>query len=260
MPRKHLPDRPDALWHVTQRINWQAWHLEKPAEYEVLRDAVTNAAAAFDIDLMAYAVMSNHFHSVVRSPSESHYLRHTTYRTRCRHRKPYPRTHPKSGVVGQYVRRYALETAHRIQNQLGVDGHLWEKKHDRVLIRSPRQLIFTIAYDHRNPVVAKMVSRPEHYPRSSAREWAGLGASEIPILTRDDPVFGLPWAELRQKVLLYQESDRLGAVMREFRGHGLRLDTPRGAELLNDLLDEFGFPAAMSEAAKCGPRVRRRRT
>jgi hypothetical protein len=113
-----------------------------------------------------------------------------------------------------------------------------------VLIRSPRQLIATIAYDHRNPVKAGMVLEPEEFDRSSARYWRSHGASSIPLLQRDELPFDMTWSDLRARVLEYQRHRQLDLAMEQFARSGVRLDTPEGAALLDTLLDEAGLPSA----------------
>jgi len=244
MPRTRLPDRPDGLWHVTQRVNWQVWHLHSEWSYAELVRAVEESAMAFDVDVLAFVAMSNHFHATVRSPEQTRYRIHTTRSTRGGHRRPYPRGHPKSGVIGQFVRQYSLRVAHRVQSRLGVSGHFWEGPHDRVLIGSPRHLVATVAYDHRNPVKAGMTMRPEEYARSSAGHWAGQGASPVALLQRADLPFGLSWSELRERVLEYQEYRQLDVVMEEMARSRKRIDSREGAEMFERLLDDARLPSA----------------
>ncbi|MHC4848594.1 MAG: transposase [Planctomycetota bacterium] len=241
MPRKRAPDNPDAVWHLTQRVNWRVWHLQPETAYRELMQAVGAAAADFDVDVFSYAAMSNHVHSVVRSPAEDEYRGLTGRRGRNRHWRPYPAAHPKSQVIGQFVRQYSLRVARRVQERLGISGHFWERRHDRVLIQTPRQLIASIAYDHRNPVKASMVLRAEDYERSSAAFWAGQGASDIHLMRRSVLPFGLSWPELRAKVLKWQKHARLDEVMEALRERGLRLDSEKGAVLFDQMLAETGL-------------------
>jgi REP element-mobilizing transposase RayT len=241
MARQRAPDHPDAVWHLTQRVNWQVWHLLPLTAYRELVDAVGAAAEDFDVDVFSYSAMSNHVHSVVRSPAEDEYRRHTGRRGTNRHWRPYPAAHPKSAVIGQFVRQYSLRIARRVQDRLGIRGHFWEQRHDRVLIRTPRQLVASIAYDHRNPVKANMVLRAEDYERSSAAFWTGQGASDIPLMRHGVLPFGLTWPELRAKVLRWQKHDRLDEVMGALQERGLRLDSEKGARLFDQMLTETGL-------------------
>jgi REP element-mobilizing transposase RayT len=244
MPRTRLPDRPNGLWHLTHRVNHQVWHLHPERSYGELVRAVEESALAFDVDILAFVAMSNHFHAVVRSPAEERYRVHTTRQSRGRHRRAFPGGHPRAGVIGQFVRKCALQVARRIQSRLGVSGHLWEGPHDRVLIRSRRQLVATIAYDHRNPVKAGITARPEEYSRSSAAHWAGEGSSPISLLQRSDLPFESAWPDLQRSVLEYQKCRQLDLVMEQVMLSRTRIDSPRGAETLERLLNEAGLPSA----------------
>ncbi|MHC4937681.1 MAG: transposase [Planctomycetota bacterium] len=238
---KNHPDQPDATWHLTQRVNWRAWHLEPDGAYAKVVEAFDEAATRFGVDVLSFVAMSNHIHACLRSPAESRFRELTSRRTKCRHRRPYPRGHTKSSVIGQFARQFSLHVAHAIQDDLGLEGHLWGGPHDRRLVRSPRHLVAVIAYGHRNPVKAGMVSKPEDYGRSTAAWWASNGPSPLPVVRRGELPFDLSLEELRSAVLAYQADRQLDAAMAEFARTRLRPDSDVGAARLESILDEYGL-------------------
>jgi len=135
---------------VTARVNWQEWHLDDEQAFEIFMRHLQAAAERFSMEVLAYVVMSNHYHTITRSPPERRYRELTGSRSRCRHLRPYPKGSPRSNVVGQFVRHFHLATARSLQGRLGVKGHLWEEKHHRRRILDARDLVFTMAYDHFN--------------------------------------------------------------------------------------------------------------
>src|SRR5512139_2993063 len=72
---RHLDrkDAPDTLWHVSARVNWQAWHLVTEQAFRAFTDCFGRAVERFAMDLIAFVLMSNHFHAVLRSPPEHVY-------------------------------------------------------------------------------------------------------------------------------------------------------------------------------------------
>ena len=248
-------DAPNTVWHITSRVNWRAWHLRTEEACQVFLECLSDSLKRFFVDLIAYVVMSNHYHAVVRSPHEEIYRELTGRRTRCRHFLPWPRRHPRSTVIGQCVRELQLSVGRRIQGELGLTGHFWEGKHHRRRLVDKWALVTAVAYDHRNPVVQGIAPRPEQYTRSSAAWWAGRGSSAVPLCTRPDFPFG-SLEDVREHVVRFQHDKRLDDVMAVFRKSGLPIDSPKGRRYLEKLMRAAGIDPLGNEpwpeAEGCG--------
>jgi len=242
-------DRPDAIWHVTSRVNWRVWHLKPEQAHAAFQEELRKSLARYDMELLSNAIMSNHFHLTMRSPAEEAFRRLTGRMTGCRHFRPWPRHHPKSSVVGQCMHDLKLAVAKRIQDDLGLTGHFWQGIHYRRRLVDPWALVVAIAYDHRNPVRAGMVARPEEYERSSAAWWRWGTPSPLPLATREDFPFGMSRAGFRECLLSFQEHKRLDDVMRVFHKSRLPIDSPRGREYLERLMRDAGLDPLGSRAA-----------
>jgi len=240
MPRTPRPvDAPDAIYHVTARVNWRVFHLEPHACVSVFFRVLRECLVRFGVDLLAFVLMSNHFHLVIRSPSETLFRNLTTRRLRCWHRKRWPKGHQKSSVRSQFMKRLMQCTSTRIQKELGISGHFWEKSHHARPVLDDIDLVATMAYDHLNPVEASMVHVPEEYRRSSAAWWHGGRQSPVPLLTGPLP-FGLTKEELRARLLGYQASRAFRDAMAEFEASGARLGTTEGLDALKAILRNRG--------------------
>jgi REP element-mobilizing transposase RayT len=239
-------DAPDTVWHVGSRVNWRTWHLVSEEAFRVFVSCFRRALERFGMDLLAFVLMSNHYHAVLRSPGAALYRQLTSRRTRCRHLRPYPPWHSKSGVVGQCLRQFKLDVANRIQRSLGLDGHFWDGKHFRKRVNDPDTLVVIMAYDHRNPVREAMVARPEDYPRSSAAWWLRGDPSALPLCQRGDLPFGLNPESLRADLLRFQENKRLDDVMEVFGKTKLDLYTEEGRAELERLMREAGLEPSAS--------------
>jgi len=228
MRRTHRADAPDTVWHVGSRVNWRAFHLQSEEAFRVFVGCLAHALARFGMDLLAFVLMSNHYHAIVRSPACAEYRRLTGRRTRCRHYRPYPPWHEKSTVVGQCLRHFKLAVARRMQEKLGLSGHFWEGKHFRKRVDSAGVLVVMMAYDHRNPVREGMVARPEDYARSSAAWWSFGKDSPLTLCRRKDLPFGLSHDGLRAQVLRCQNAKLLDDIMGAFANSGFSLETIEG--------------------------------
>jgi REP element-mobilizing transposase RayT len=244
MTRVDREDAPDTVWHVSARVNWQVFHLVSEQAYRVFIDCFGRSIERFAMDLISFVLMSNHFHSALKSPPEATYRRLTGRRTTCRHFRPYPRGHPKATVIGQCLRYLKLAMSKRMQASLGLKGHFWDGKHFRRRVHDAADLVRAVAYDHRNPVRQAMVARPADYPRSSAAWWEGSGDASLPICRRPDPPFGVSLEVLRRELLRFQREKRLDDVMEVFQKTGLTLETAAGRAKLDALMRDAGLVPA----------------
>ena len=240
-------DAPDAIWHVTSRVNWRAWHLEDEGAYLAVLEHLSRALVKFGVELLAFVVMSNHLHLVLRMPAEAMFRQLTWRWTECRHFRPWPKGHPKANVIGQFMKYLKLSVSHTIQGHLGLTGHFWEKRHHRRRLRDLWALVVAVAYDHRNPVREGMVLRPERFERSSAAWWATGKTPPVALATRSDFPFDLDPGEFRSMLLRLQAERHFDDVMGAFVKSGLRIDSKAGRGHLERLMEE-----AAIDPLRCG--------
>jgi len=233
-------DGPDVVWHVSARVNWQAWHLDSERAYRVFIDCFACAITRFAVDAASFVLMSNHFHASLVSPPETTYRRLTGRRTKCRHFRPYPKGHPKSTVIGQCLQHMKHAMARRMHESLGLNGHFWDGKHHRRKVVDASDLVIAVAYDHRNPVRKGMVARPADYTRSSAAWWEGSGGAPVPLCSRPDFPFGGSVEAFRAELLRFQSDKRIDDVMEVFKKTGLSLETEAGRAKLYELMRAAG--------------------
>ncbi|MEE8105572.1 MAG: transposase [Planctomycetota bacterium] len=246
MTRPLHEDWPNAVFHVTARVNWRFWHLENAHNARIFLQELADSAKLFGIDILAFVLMSNHYHIVVRSPEPRQFRELSTRRCGYRHRRPYPSGHPCASVLSRFMRRVMQQTSRRIHAEMGLSGHFWEARFDRRHIRDSTSLIVRIAYDHLNPVREKMVTRPEQFPRSSAAWWAADIKPAIELLKRPLP-FALERDEFRRRLLRCQDSRAFVDSVRAVRADGLSPRSEEGVTLLLEILRELG-----SEHGGCG--------
>ena len=231
-------DFPDAIWHVTGRVNWREFHLESGCAHETLTRILRRVLITFGIDLLSDVLMDNHYHMVLQSPPEDTYRCLTSRRTPCRHRRPFPRDHECSQVVTQLMRELKCRSARAIQDELNLTGHLWQGRHYRSLVTDIRHLVIAIAYDHRNPVRAAITGSPESFGRSSARWWKYGETPKVPLCTRRDFPFGISRERFRDLLLAFQENRAAQDVFEAFARNGIPLSSVRGQRLMAQLLEE----------------------
>ncbi|UPT72988.1 MAG: transposase [Elusimicrobiota bacterium] len=110
-------------------------------DYERFRDSLKDAVAKAGADLLAYCLMPNHFHLVIRVG-----------------------TRPLSAIMQSLLTSYACYFNLRHQRS----GHLFEARFYSDSIIEDRQLFNTIRYVHQNPVKAGLVQRACDWKWSSS--------------------------------------------------------------------------------------------
>lgn len=112
------------------------------------------------IELVAFCLMGNHFHLILRELSE--------------------------GGIAQYMQRISTAYTKYYDQKYASSGHVFQGRYRSVHIKDDRQLLYLSSYIHRNPRELKVWKDKEHeYPWSSLRDytvenrWGGLLAPEI---------------------------------------------------------------------------------
>ena len=138
---------PDAYYHVYSRgSNRQAIFAFDTDRTDFLI-CLARVVARYELTCLAYCLMTNHYHLILRS-----------------------RDGQLSRAMKALNGRYAL----RFNRRYGRDAHLFKNRFAAVLQTSASQLLWTLRYAVRNPVVKGMCASPEEWPWSSYRASAGL--------------------------------------------------------------------------------------
>ena len=146
MPRPPRPQIANGLYHVTSRGVRKTWiFIDDDDRYDLLRLlAIVNSRYGWEC--LAYCLMGNHFHLVVRTidPSISRGMQWLNSR-----------------YCAYFNERYNLE------------GHVLERRFRSVVIESEEQLWNTVRYVLWNPVRARLCRLPEEWRWSSYRATVG---------------------------------------------------------------------------------------
>jgi putative transposase len=146
MPRPPRLYIPGLTQHVVQRGNNRGDIFRSPCDYECFLYSVRDAASRFELEIHAYALMTNHVHLMV-TPSASTAL---------------PKTMQAIG------RRYVPY----FNQRYGRTGGLFEGRYRSALIESEGHWISCMRYIELNPVRAGLVDAPNAYPWTSYRAHA----------------------------------------------------------------------------------------
>lgn len=132
MPRKLRPYCPGLAFHITARLTGRAHLLDvdlRSRIVEFLRDAVSRS----DASLLAFAIMRNHLHLIVRQ-----------------HHQP----------IARLVQPVLCRSALLVRRAHSVEGHVFERRFGATPCLSAAHLRDAIIYNHLNPVRAGMCEDP----------------------------------------------------------------------------------------------------
>jgi putative transposase len=173
--------------HVTNRGNDRRQIFFHPADYEGFLALLAKAGEKFDVDLLGYAVMPNHFHLVVAQRSDravSAYLHWVSCCAACNFRS-------ETGTVGA--------------------GHVFQRRYWSQVLSDVNHYLTALRYVEANALRARLVERAEEWKWGSLWERHTAGRR----LLADSPV-ALP-PEWRGIVNGVQAADEVDACRRKSR-------------------------------------------
>ena len=160
MARQKRNWHPSAYFHVIMRGNNRANIYDTREDQMNLMRAFNYAYDKYSYTMLAYCVMSNHFHLLIRSEHVD-----------------------LSKVMASINRRYSDYYAKRY----GHVGRIYEKRYFSKQADGPLAILAISSYIHRNPIdtIFPMVQRLEDYPYSSFPYYANENLMPQRFLRKD---------------------------------------------------------------------------
>jgi hypothetical protein len=183
------PANPGA-YHLISRCVRRAFLCGDEAEHrrEWIETGIRTQARAFAVDVLTFAVMSNHLHIVVRTdPARVHGWSGREVAERWG--LVFPKIDPETGDVGPwddaevdrcandpawveprrerlasvswFMRIFKQRIARRANREDGVTGHFWEGRFQSVPLLDDAAVVSCMAYVDLNPIRAQMATTPE---------------------------------------------------------------------------------------------------
>lgn len=140
MARKSRVWVPHRYYHIVCRGNRRDPLFRNASDFQAFFHILQQLHEKIPFEIAAYCLMTNHYHLQIRSEETSF-----------------------STLMGLINKRYAnyYNTKYRLT------GHVYEKRFFDQMIEDIKGMLEVSRYIHLNPVEAKMVKHPEHYPWSS---------------------------------------------------------------------------------------------
>ena len=146
---------------------------------QILCDAYAEARRNHGILILAYVMMLDHVHLLIRSEKEMSEAIRLVNGISARR-------------VIQYLKKGGYETSLlKLRGEVRDRNHkhsVWQHHPDSLEIYGEDTFRQKLQYIHQNPVRAEFVTKAEDYRYSSARQWAGRPCEGEPLLTDHDRI------------------------------------------------------------------------
>lgn len=146
MPRARRQDFPGAAHHVMNRGAASRTIFSSDADRLLFLKCLEEAVRAAHLDVLAYCLMGNHYHLLLRS---------------------------RDGRLPEGMQRLSGKFTMLLNKRDGVDGSRFRGRYVSVQVESDAHLLQATRYIHLNPVEAKLVADPSDWKWSSHRFYSG---------------------------------------------------------------------------------------
>ena len=143
MPRINRVDVGGEVYHVLNRANARVQIFDNDKDYKQFEDILEEAVEKFEINLLAYCIMPNHWHLVLHPKTDGELQNFMSWLTNTHTR----RWHVAKETVGQ--------------------GHLYQGRYKSFICEQDRYLLKLLRYVERNAKRANLVKKAEDWQWSS---------------------------------------------------------------------------------------------
>ena len=142
MPRRYIPLLGGVVYHVTNRARAGLVLFDSRTAYLAFIDLIIETLAVQPVRLLAFCIMSNHWHFLLWPDTDV--------------------------AVRRFAGRLTMVHALRFNKLRGLSGPVYPKRFEARPVQSGASLCRVGRYIERNPCAAGLVVTPSEYPWSSA--------------------------------------------------------------------------------------------
>lgn len=192
MPRTQRATVAGHCYHALNRGNCKSRIFHEAADYDAFEALAVRAKSRTTLRILAWCLMPNHFHFVVRPAADNDLSRFLHW------------------LMTTHVRRHHLRR--------GTDGRVWQGRFKVFPVKTDGHLLRVLRYVERNPLRAGLVEAAEDWPWSSLS--TRLGQTRKPML--DDGPLAKPddWLAMVNEPLTRDELEAIRLCGRRGRPYG----------------------------------------
>lgn len=219
MPRIPRLDIGGNYYHIVNRANARLQIFNNEEDYELFEGVLQDAWDIYQPNILAYCVMPNHFHIVIKTKED--------------------------GQMSLFMKWFTQTHASRwhAKNKTHGSGSLYQGRYKSFIIQDDQHLFTVLRYVERNPVTAKLVTKPLNWKYSSVyRRYEG-DTEKKKLLTPwaiEEPV---DYLDILTQPMTAKEIDRLEQSERK--------STPYGdEEYVLSAIEQYGLKATTRNSGR----------
>jgi len=149
----------------------------KDDHYLFLLRKIKNSYPKYNLRIIAYCLMPNHYHLMVGAPFEeleepSEGFNEDSVQ---KHKlSTQPSEGFRSAIISKFIQKVFNSYVQTVNFDMKRKGTLFESKYKSIRIDKEEYLLQLVRYIHLNPVLAGLCNYPEDWEYSSCKEWLGL--------------------------------------------------------------------------------------
>ncbi len=136
MPRPRRIEVEEGIYHIYNRFVSGLFLFQNKSIVKYFLKTIFETAKIYEVDIIAWMIMSNHFHLIIK-------------------------IHKKN--LSKFLQRYSTNFARFVNKQLGRKGHVFQSRHQSKLIQTDKYFLNVLGYLFYNSVRAGIVKEPFEY-------------------------------------------------------------------------------------------------
>mgnify|MGYP001293456152 CR=1 FL=1 len=148
MPERKIQFRQGCYYHLYNQGAGRQSIIREEKNYHYLLELINKHLAELQLTLIAYCLMPNHYHWLVRQDSDN--------------------------AAGLLAQRVFNSYTRAFNNAYSRTGTLFAGRYKAILVSSDEYLRHLCCYIHANPVKDGFALAPELWPYSNYQEWIGM--------------------------------------------------------------------------------------
>ena len=145
MPQRGNIFRLGCYYHVYNRGRSGEVIFHNDANYEYCLRLVKKNLTRYEVEMIAYCLMPNHYHFLLRQGSTT--------------------------PISKFISSTFISYVQALNKQLERSGPLFDGRYKHVIVDNEDYLIHLCRYIHLNPVKAGLVTHPDDWPFSNYLDW-----------------------------------------------------------------------------------------
>jgi putative transposase len=159
MPRAPRTDAGNQIYHVLNRANARVQIFDNKEDYHQFEEILEEAVDRYDMRLLAYCIMPNHWHLVLQPKEDGDLSRFMSW------------------LTNTHTRRW-----HVVKNTVG-EGHLYQGRYKSFICQQDDHFLTLVRYVERNAKQANLVKKSENWQWSSVWRRGRRSSKERALLS-----------------------------------------------------------------------------